>query len=185
MPIGLGAAIVGAAVIGGATAVIGSSMAAGAQRDAANSSIQAQNAANQQVRSDLQPYRDAGQTGLNDLTSRLGELTTPFNMTQANLEATPGYQFNLDQGLKAVDNSMGARGLMNSGAVIKGAGQYATGLANSTYTDQYNMYNNNQTQAYNKLMGVANLGLNAAGTTAQSGLQTAHDVGQTYQGRPH
>jgi hypothetical protein len=166
---------VGTAVAGVASA-IGSSSAAHAQEhaaDQANATLTAQQA---QTRSDLMPYQTAGQGGLNDLTSRLGDLTSPFNMTQANLETTPGYQFNRSQGLKAVNNALGARGLMNSGAVMKGASTFATGLADSTYADQFNMDQQNKQNAYNKLMGVAQLGENAAAQTGAYGTQIAGAV---------
>lgn len=62
-------------------------------------------------------------------------------------EASPGYQFTLNQGLKATQNSAAARGLGTSGAALKGASSYATGLADSTYNDVYNRalnaYNSN------------------------------------------
>ena len=99
-------------------------------------------------------------------------------MSQANLEQTPGYQFNLSQGLKSVNNAMGARGLLNSGAVLKGAGEYATGLADSTYGHQFDMYQQDQNNSYNKLMGLSSLGEGAAAQTGAFGQQTAHDIGQ-------
>ena len=62
----------------------------------------------------------------------------PGQMTQAQLEATPGYQFNLSQGLKSVQSANAAKGLGVSGAALKGAATYATGLADSTYQNQFN-----------------------------------------------
>jgi hypothetical protein len=169
-------AIIGSAVIGGAASAIGSSKAASAQRDAANQANDRLNAQYAQTRSDLLPFQQAGQAGLNDLTSRMSQLTSPFSMSQADLEATPGYQFNRTQGLKAVNNAMGARGLMNSGAVMKGAANFATGLADSTYASQFNMDQQNKQNAYNKLMGVAQLGENAAAQTGSFGTQIAGSV---------
>jgi hypothetical protein len=63
----------------------------------------------------------------------------PGQMTQAQLEATPGYQFTLDQGLKSVQSANAAKGLGVSGAALKGAATYATGLADKTYLDQFNV----------------------------------------------
>ena len=59
------------------------------------------------------------------------------SMTQAQLEQTPGYQFTLQQGLQATQSSAAARGLGVSGAALKGAATYATGLADNTYKDQF------------------------------------------------
>lgn len=59
---------------------------------------------------------------------------------QRALEATPGYKFTLDQGLKSTQNSFAAKGLGNSGAALKGAAQFTTGLADQTYQSQLNNY---------------------------------------------
>lgn len=61
----------------------------------------------------------------------------PNQMTQAELEATPGYQFSLNQGLRAAQNSAAARGLGVSGAALAGAAKFATGLADNTYQNQF------------------------------------------------
>lgn len=170
------AIIGGGALIGGAASAIGSSAAARAQTNAGNQANDRLNAQYAQTRSDLMPYQQAGQQGLNDLQSRMGELSSPFNMSQSALEATPGYQFNLSQGEKSVNNALGARGLLNSGAVMKGASSFATGLANSTYMDQFNMDQMNKQNGYNKLMGMSQLGENAAAQTGAFGAQAAGQV---------
>ncbi|MDB5595748.1 MAG: hypothetical protein JWM36_2709 [Hyphomicrobiales bacterium] len=99
-------------------------------------------------------------------------------MTQANLEATPGYQFNLSQGLKSTQNSAAARGLGLSGAAMKGAATYATGLADSTYQSQFNMDQTGKTNTFNKLLGASQLGENAAAQTGSFGTTTANQIGQ-------
>jgi hypothetical protein len=75
----------------------------------------------------------------NDLinTSQQNVDFNPINMTQAELEATPGYQFTRNQGLKAVQNSAAARGLGSSGMAQRGAAEYATGLADQTWQNVY------------------------------------------------
>ena len=174
---GLGALVIaGGAAIGGIASAIGSSNAASAQTRAANQANDTLKAQYAQTRSDLMPYQQAGGAGLNDLTSRLGQLSSPFDMSQAGLEATPGYQFTRDQGLKSVNNALGARGLLNSGAVMKGASQYATGLADNTYQTQFNIDQANKQNSYNKLLGVSQLGENAAAQTGSFGTQIAGQV---------
>jgi hypothetical protein len=175
---GIAGAIVGGAVIGGVGTAIGASSAAHAQENAADKASATQLQMYNQTRSDLAPYQAFGQQGGNQLMARLGDLTQPFSMTQAQLEQTPGYQFNLSQGLKATNNALGARGLLNSGAVMKGAASYATGLADSTYQNQFNMDQAQKTNAYNKLLGVTQLGENAAAQTGAYGTQTAQQIGQ-------
>lgn len=99
---------------------------------------------------------------------------------------TPGYQFTLDQGLKAVQNSAAARGLGTSGAALKGASSYATGLANSTYNDVFsralNTFNTNYGSAANRVNRLNTLvgnGQNAAATNGSLGANAMSSIGDT------
>ncbi len=76
------------------------------------------------------------------------------------LTQTPGYQFTLDQGLQSVQSGFAAKGLADSGSALKGAAQYATGLAQNTYQQQLSNYMN--------LLGT---GLSAANMGGQFGTQ--------------
>jgi hypothetical protein len=196
------AAIIGGAVIAGGASMAGSSMAAGSAKDAANLADRRY----QTTRGDLAPYFQPGYNALNDAygLARLGPTgggpdylsqaagALPGNMTQAELEATPGYQFDLSQGLKAVQSSAAARGLGVSGASLKGAGNFATGLANKTYLDQFNVrqkrfedYLNlntgqqgNVTNSFNRLNAIAGMGANAAAQLGTQGTGLANTAGQ-------
>jgi hypothetical protein len=172
-------AIVGSAVVGAGASVMGAKAQAKATKDASAQQM----AMYQQTRADLSPYNQSGQQANAMLSGRLNSLTQPIVMDEATLRNTPGYQFNLNQGLKSTQNSAAARGLGVSGAAMKGAAGYATGLADSTYQNQFNNANTNQTNAYNRLMGVTQLGENAAAQTGAYGTQTAQSIGNnTIQG---
>ncbi len=112
----------------------------------------------------LKPYAEQGGEVYKSLVQQLPDLTTPINMDQATLEQTPGYQFNLAQGIRGVDLSSAAKGL--SGAQAKAAAQYAVNLANNTYLDQFNVANTNKTNAFNRLLQTAQLGSGAATSAA-------------------
>jgi len=170
-------AIVGSAVIGGISQSYAASKAADAQTAAADKAIALQQGQYQQTRSDLDPYRQIGRTASDQLSSRIGELTTPITMDQATLEKTPGYQFNLTQGQRAVTNSAAARGLGSSGAALKGAATFATGLADSTYQNQFNNAQLNQKNAYDRLKGLVDTGENAAAQTGALGEKAAYNSG--------
>ena len=170
MPIG---ATIGSAVIGAGANLLGGNMQASAANNAANLNEQQY----QQTRSDLLPYNKAGQTATNALLKALPSLTAPVTMDEAALRQTPGYQFNLNQGLKSVQNGAAARGLGASGAALKGAAGYATGLADSTYQNQFNNAVTNKLNAYNMLSGVSSLGENAAAQTGAYGTQAAANAG--------
>jgi len=178
--IGAGAIITGGA--GLASAAISGSAAQSAAKTQANAEqnaaqIQAQQF--QQTQGYLAPYNAAGQSATDAIT---GMQPFSFAPTQAQLEATPGYQFNLSQGLKATQNGYAAQGLGTSGAAIKGAGQYASGLADTTYQNQFQ----NALTTYNtqlaKLQGQASLGENAAANVGNFGTQVASNIGQTAVG---
>ncbi len=98
-------------------------------------------------------------------------------MDQAALEQTPGYQFTRTQGLKATQNAAAARGLGASGAALKGAANFATGLADQTYKTQFDIANTNQTNAYNRLAGLINTGENASAQTGTAGINAASQSG--------
>jgi hypothetical protein len=104
-------------------------------------------------------------------------------MSQSDLEATPGYQFTLNQGLKATQNSAAARGLGLSGAAMKAAGSYATGLSDQTYNTRFNQGQQlwqdqvtNQTNNYNRLIGPTQVGASAAAGQNQVGAVTGNNI---------
>lgn len=72
---------------------------------------------------------------------------------QKALENTPGYQFTLNQGLRGVQNAAAAQGRGVSGNALAGAGQYATGLANSTFNQQLQNAMGSQGQAFGQTLG--------------------------------
>ncbi|WP_155623752.1 hypothetical protein [Burkholderia territorii] len=176
--------------------------AAQTQADAANRAADLQWKQYEQTRTDLAPYRDLGSSFIPKLQSALQNplLSATFSYgdfhapTAAEAAATPGYKFTLDQGLKAAQNSASARGLGASGAAMKGAATYATGLADSTYGDTFNRalstYSTNRgnalgnfgtnygiaSDAVNRLLGVVGSGQNAAAMTGAMGAQAAGNV---------
>lgn len=192
---GVGAAIVGGAVVGG----IASNSAAGKQADAAENAAEMQGDAAAQMRSDLNPYTGLGTDAINPLWAAMGyrenglgnmvvnknsPLQQKFSFNAANLESTPGYQFALQQGLKGTNNAMASQGLGLSGAQAKGLSQFATGLADQTYGDQYNRalstFNTNYQVAannVNNLQGLVNTGQNSAAQTGQAAIAGANNAG--------
>lgn len=124
----------------------------------------------------------AGAGGTAGSAGGYGSLTQAFNPTMQQLQSTPGYQFTLGQGLKSVQNSYAAKGLGSSGAALKGAADYATGDASTTYNQQFQNYLQQNQSIYSMLTGQSQQGLQGAsalagvGTTA-AGQQSANTVG--------
>jgi hypothetical protein len=75
----------------------------------------------------------------------------------SDLEQDPGYQFRLEQGQRALDNSVAARGMNLSGAQLKGAAKYNSGMASQEYGNAYQRY----MDRYNTLGGMADIGYKA------------------------
>jgi hypothetical protein len=153
-------AIVGAGVLSAGATVAGSSAAASAQKSAANQANATQRYFYDQNKQILNPFITGGQQDYATLNSLLNPSTA-----QNTLDRLPGYQFTLGQGLKSVQNSAAARGLGVSGAALKGAAQYATGLANSTYGSYVN-----------NLLGGATIGENAGAALAGVGSNTGNQI---------
>src|SRR5271167_1218457 len=103
-------------------------------------------------------------------------LTAAFN--PSDLAATPGYQFTLQQGELANTNSFAAQGLGSSGAALKGADTFATGLASNTYNQQLQNYLAQNQQTYNMLSGEVGTGAQAAGALSGQALQAGSQFGQ-------
>ena len=189
-----------AAVAVGVVAAGASAYSASQQSDAAGNALSAQNGMYDQAKQAitnatsaatgyLQPYADAGKTDLASLQAGLADgslnapmtdaqyqaspLYTPMVSSLADLQATPGYQFQLDQGLQGVNNSASAKGSLLSGATLKATNDYAQGQAATGYqaawqraqTAYQQAFNNNQStqnQKFNQLQSVANNGQAAA-----------------------
>ena len=170
--------IAGAVAGGTAAAGLGGALlSSSAAKSAANTQAQAANTASQnamnqyyQTRADLLPYNQAGQSAVGALGGFLNGSNPTGELTA--LENTPGYQFTLDQGLKSVQSSYASRGLGISGAALKGAANYATGLAQQTY----------QQNLLNPLEYLGQLGESAGAQTGQLGVQSTANANQAALG---
>jgi hypothetical protein len=191
MPDPVTAVMAGASILGGAANIFGAQSAADAQKQAAaqasatvlqqqQQGLAAQKGYFDQTTAPLSSIAGQGAQAYSNLNAAIPGLTAPITMDQKTLEATPGYQFNLSQGERGVSLGAAAAGL--SGAQAKAAATYATGLADSTYQNQFNNANTNKQNAYNFLLGPAQLGTSAAGTYAAAGVSAGNaDLGNTQQ----
>lgn len=191
---GVATAIIGGAVATAGATAYGASKAADAQTDAANASINQQNAMYQQNKNLLMPFIQGGYSAGNSLQSLLDpngnnalsnllKLTTPGADMSSVLAQTPGYQFALNQGNRAVNNALAARGLGGSaGAVAKGVANYTEGLAGNTWQNVVNSLQNvfnSQTGATQNLL---NSGISAGNALAGVGTNTANANSQAMIG---
>lgn len=103
---------------------------------------------------------------------------------------TPGYQFALDQGTRAMDAGAAANGSLLTGGTGTALQQFGQGLADTdynstynralqTYNTNYNTWSNNQANQFNRLAALANAGQTTAAQLGNAGLQSAGQVANT------
>lgn len=127
----------------------------------------------QQNTANYQPYAAAGSTAAGNLNSLTGPVTGADRLKNlldnpASLENTPGYQFQLQQGLQGLSQQAASHGALQSGGVLKALTQYGQGLAGTTYqsavqnaalSDREEMDKRNQ--QFSNTLSTANLGMGA------------------------
>lgn len=168
--------------IGGIFQANAAESAAKAQTKAAKKSAKTQLKMYERSRKDLAPFFEGGAATFDNLLTKLPQFSASFTPTVAELENTPGYQFTRDQGLKTVANAYAAKGLGSSGAALKGAADYATGLADSTWRSRFDEDLRQKQQQYGMYLGPATVGQNAAAGAATVGQNAAAGAGSAYIG---
>jgi hypothetical protein len=197
-------AIGGGALIGAVGAGFAASTQAGAAGNAA--SLQSQNA--QQAlqfqeqqwntqQKNMAPWLQAGQGAVGQL-SNLAQNFQPWNQqfqapTGATEQNDPGYQFRLQQGNQALQNSAAASGNLLTGGTAKAIQQYGQDYASNEYSNvynralgqyqqNYNIFEQNQANQFNRLASVAGAGQTAAGQLGQQGQGAANNISNTLLG---
>jgi hypothetical protein len=202
--IGLAGSIGGAALSAHAAGKAADAQSAAAQQAAALQHEDAQAALDFQKKqySDQQrnmaPWLQAGKTDLATLQGQLPSLTAPFTEkfkapTAATEQNDPGYQFRLQQGMKALQNSASARGDLLSGNTLAATTQYGQDYASGEYGNVYNramqeyqnrfnVYNANQTNKFNRLASLSGVGQTTGQQLGQIGQNMNNAAAATASG---
>ena len=128
--------------------------------------------------------RDALNQGVTTATNQLSPWTTtgvPANQQQSDLlglngpdaatkalatyRTSPGYQWQMGEGLRAVDAGAAANGLLRSGAALKAEQTFGAGLADSDFGNYWN-----------RLQQLSGAGLTAAGGIANAATGGAANI---------
>ena len=98
------------------------------------------------------PYMDTGSRALGDYASFTGQNgPDAAAAAMANFQASPGYGYQVEQGLKGVDAGAASKGMLRSGATLKAEQTLGNNLANQDFS------------AYlSRLSGMAGLGLDSS-----------------------
>ncbi len=161
MPFAAAGAIAGVASAG--IGLAGSMAQSGAVASGKKEANAALSAAAGQQRNDLMPWATSGGLASTASTDLLG-LNGPDAATAAmgNYQTSPGYQWQLSQGLRGVDAGAAAKGMLRSGATLKAEQTFGAGLADSDFQ-----------QYYKNLMGLSTLGESAASKQGAGSLEAA------------
>jgi hypothetical protein len=127
-----------------------------------------------------------------------GSLMTPWTQkfvppTAATEQNDPGYQFRLNQGEQALQNSAAARGDLLSGNTLAAAQQYGQDYASNEYSNvynralgqydqSYNIFQQNQANRFNRLAAMSGMGQTAAGQLSSAGTAAAGNIGNILLG---
>src|SRR5258708_1506200 len=175
------AAIIGTEVGGGALGGYGAYRGSRAQADAANNATAQQAAMFNTINAQQAPWRQAGQNALGEISAMQPQFTHTFDANDLKTNLAPNYQFQLQQGLGAVQNAGNLQNGLVSGNTLKGINDYAQNFAGNAYQQAFNNYNAQQTNIFNRLSNVAGLGQTANQTTAQAGTQLGIGIAGTQQ----
>jgi hypothetical protein len=185
----------GSALLGAGASIYSSSKAADAQREGIDASTAAQQKAFDKQVELQEPFRQGGITSQNRLMTLLGlspggdsGLTVDQNdpnfgkysrdFGMADYQADPGYAFRLSEGMKGLQNSAAARGLLSSGSTLKGITDYSQGQASQEYGNAYNRYQTNRANQLNPLQSLMGSGQTSANTLTNAAGQLGQGLAQ-------
>lgn len=181
------------AVAAGYLASQGAQGAAQTQANAMNQATQAQEQMYNQQLGLNAPYRSAGQKDLQAIQGGLGTgpavggvpsgyFTHQFNASDLNANLAPNWKFQLQQGLGAMKNAENLSGGLLSGNALRSLNNYAQNFSGNAYQQAYDNYTNNQANIYNRLAGIANMGMQSGMANATGSPQYAQGISSTIQG---
>jgi hypothetical protein len=149
--------------------LVGSVLSSNAASSSADKANDTQRQALEVSRADLEPWRTAGQGALTGVQNAAGlNGQEGYDAALSAFHTSPGYQFQLDQGLRAIDATAAAGSGARNGSVTKAALTFGTGLADKEFTDYYN-----------RLFDLSKLGEGAASGSAAASQATGTGMAQT------
>ena len=170
--------------------------AAKMQADAATAAAELQNEQFNTINQQQAPQRAAGYNALNQL-GQLGSgtyqqydangnvigagqgsgyLTRQFGDQDLNSNLAPNYNFQLQQGQGATNALNNVAG--GGGNAAQGLEQFTQNFAGNAYQNAFTNFNNQRTNIYNTLAGIAGIGQAGQSATNAAGTNAANAIGQ-------
>jgi hypothetical protein len=177
----LAAAIAGAAVIGGGASIIAAGKASSAAKHAADENNQLQTDIYNKNATTLAPYVRAGIKPTASISALLGQdgsgaANDAFNA----FTNSDGYQFRVNQGEKAVEAALGARGYTDSGAERKALLSYGQGEASDEFGKYLGYLTGQQGVGLTAASAQAGVGQNFANSVSANNNNAANNTGNAY-----
>ena len=172
-----------------AATVIGAGITASGAKDAAN--IQAQAgaaaqanvlAAGQQGAQQYTPYQGVGTNAISALNTNMPYLTSQFSNQDLNANLAPNYGFMLDVGQRANLMNSNATSGANSGNAGTALNTFSQNYAQNAYQNAFSNYTANQTNLYNELSGLTQIGQAGATGAANAMIGTGTNIANITQG---
>jgi hypothetical protein len=185
-------------LLGAGAGALSSYEAAKLQADAAKQASANQMSMFNTINNQLAPNRAAGYASLNQIRSMLpgqyttyGETGQPTGTAQGTDYLTrqftpqdlyaglaPNYNFMLQQGQNLKQRQANLAGGAIGGNALQGLENYTQDYAQNAYQNAFQNFNTQRTGIYNTLAGIAGIGQNATGTTAQAGQNAVNAASQ-------
>lgn len=180
-------ALIAGQVVSGLMGADAAENAGSMQAGAADRASAQQRAMFDQTRSDLSPWMSYGRAANVTLADLMGisggggagaigsPLLRPFSMKD--YQESPNYQFNLEQGQKAIEKSAAARKMYYAPQTLQDIAKYSQGVASNEFQNSYNNYNNNMKNIWDRLYQVSGSGQNAAANLGGFGAAAGNSIG--------
>ncbi len=183
-----------AAIGGGVIASKGAKSASKVQAQAAQDANAAQERMFQKQMELQEPFRQGGMTAQNEIMQLLGiggdkaaagygSMGKAFGADQ--FQQDPGYAFRQSEGMKALERSAAARGMLSSGSTLKGIQRFGQDLASQEYQNAFNRYQVERSAKLNPLQSLmgsgqsaTNVMTGAAGQMGQNEASNLYNAGQ-------
>lgn len=121
----------------------------------------------------LAPYADSGKSAIQPYMSEVNK-----GMTVEDMYNDPGYQFGLNEGVKAYDSSASAKGNQLSGAQAKALTRFGNDYGSTKYNESFNR----RQVGLDNLYRMIAMGSNAAGGQATTGTSMGTQVSSSITG---
>jgi hypothetical protein len=116
------------------------------------------------TQANLQPWMGAGNMALGQIGQQFGTPNSPGNQPfgPQQFQASPAYQFNLQQGQMAIDKAANARGNYYAPQTLQDISKFSQGTASNEFQNAFNNYNTSQSNIFSRLNQISSGGQNAA-----------------------